>query len=82
MALQKHHPELKNVWGDLESNIPIVVPDKAEQPAGLKVSLLPFQLESLFWMRKQEKGIWHGGMLADEMGWDSSTLMLCGTKYL
>lgn len=34
----------------------------------LKLTLLPFQKESLFWMRKQEEGVWKGGMLADEMG--------------
>jgi DNA repair protein RAD16 len=27
---------------------------------------LPFQKESLYWMRKQEEGPWKGGMLADE----------------
>ncbi|KAG1753270.1 DNA repair protein rad16 [Suillus lakei] len=68
LALKKYHPELKDVWGDVESSIPIAVPEKAEQPAGLKVTLLPFQRESLSWMRKQERGLWHGGMLADEMG--------------
>lgn len=40
------------------------MPTKADQPANLKLTLLPFQRESLFWMRKQEQGIWHGGMLA------------------
>jgi DNA repair protein RAD16 len=30
----------------------------------MKATLLPFQLEGLFWMRKQEKTIWNGGMLA------------------
>jgi hypothetical protein len=30
----------------------------------MKTKLLPFQLEGLFWMRKQEKTIWNGGMLA------------------
>ncbi|KAJ7499427.1 SNF2 family N-terminal domain-containing protein [Mycena latifolia] len=68
IALRKHHPELKDVWGDLAANIPIVVPTKADQPANLKLALLPFQRESLFWMKKQEAGIWNGGMLADEMG--------------
>ncbi|KAF7354866.1 ATP-dependent helicase rhp16 [Mycena sanguinolenta] len=66
--LHKHHPELRDVWGDLAANIPIVVPTKADQPANLKLTLLPFQRESLAWMKKQELGIWHGGMLADEMG--------------
>lgn len=64
LALHSYHEELKDVWGDLEDSIPIVVPQEAEQPTNLKLSLLPFQKESLFWMRKQEKGIWHGGMLA------------------
>ncbi|KAG9219471.1 hypothetical protein CCMSSC00406_0005365 [Pleurotus cornucopiae] len=68
VALHKFHPELKDVWGDLEASIEIITPQKAEQPANLKVTLLPFQQESLFWMREQEKGIWGGGMLADEMG--------------
>ncbi|KAF9045511.1 SNF2 family N-terminal domain-containing protein [Panaeolus papilionaceus] len=68
LALHRHHPELRDVWGDLESNIPIVQPRKADQPENLKVTLLPFQQESLFWMREQEKTVWAGGMLADEMG--------------
>ncbi|KAJ7762736.1 SNF2 family N-terminal domain-containing protein [Mycena maculata] len=68
IALRKHHPELKDVWGDLAASIPIIVPSKADQPANLKLTLLPFQRESLFWMKKQEAGIWNGGMLADEMG--------------
>ncbi|TFL01722.1 SNF2 family N-terminal domain-containing protein [Pterulicium gracile] len=68
IALQKHHPELKDVWGDLEAKIQIITPVEAEQPKELKVTLLPFQRESLSWMREQEKGVWRGGMLADEMG--------------
>lgn len=42
----------------------VVVPEKAEQPPELKLKLLPFQREGLFWMRKQEQGVWKGGMLA------------------
>ncbi|KZS92628.1 hypothetical protein SISNIDRAFT_412173 [Sistotremastrum niveocremeum HHB9708] len=68
VALYRTHPELRNVWGDLEEAIPVTIPKKAQQPAGLKVTLLPFQQESLFWMREQERGLWKGGMLADEMG--------------
>ncbi|KAF9551556.1 hypothetical protein CPC08DRAFT_647581 [Agrocybe pediades] len=68
LALQKHHPELRDVWGDLAKDIPVIEPKKADQPANLKLTLLPFQRESLYWMREQEKGVWHGGMLADEMG--------------
>ncbi|KIJ70617.1 hypothetical protein HYDPIDRAFT_77257 [Hydnomerulius pinastri MD-312] len=76
LALHKHHPELRDAWGDVEEQIPILIPVKAEQPAGLKVTLLPFQQESLSWMRKQENGIWHGGMLADEMGMGKTIQMI------
>ncbi|KDQ65098.1 hypothetical protein JAAARDRAFT_64882 [Jaapia argillacea MUCL 33604] len=68
LALRKHHPELKDVWGELEGKVVVVTPKKAEQPEGLKARLLPFQLESLYWMRKQEQGPNAGGILADEMG--------------
>lgn len=64
IALHKHHEELRNVWGDLEMRVKPVKPLTAEQPDDLKITLLPFQLESLYWMREQEKGEWHGGMLA------------------
>jgi hypothetical protein len=30
VALHKHHEELRNVWGDIEETIPIVVPSKGE----------------------------------------------------
>ncbi|THU89973.1 hypothetical protein K435DRAFT_728656 [Dendrothele bispora CBS 962.96] len=68
LSLHKHHPELRDVWGDLEANIAVITPVKAEQPKNIKLTLLPFQLESLYWMKKQEQGVWKGGMLADEMG--------------
>ncbi|CAE7175903.1 unnamed protein product [Rhizoctonia solani] len=68
VMLSVQHPELQDVWGDLERTIKPVAPQKAPQPEGLKVTLLPFQQESLYWMRKQENGPWSGGMLADEMG--------------
>ena len=69
VALRFHHPDLRTVWGDLERKPAIEVKEKAAQSADLKVKLLPFQQESLFWMRKQEKySEWKGGMLANEMG--------------
>ncbi|KAJ4000578.1 SNF2 family N-terminal domain-containing protein [Lentinula boryana] len=68
IALHKHHPELIDVWGDLKANIQIIKTVESQQPAGIKLTLLPFQRESLHWMRKQEEGPWKGGMLADEMG--------------
>ena len=64
IALHKFHPDLKDVWGDLERTIKVVEPKKAEQPPNLKVQLLPFQLESLSWFKEQESGPWSGGMLA------------------
>ncbi|KAI0662868.1 SNF2 family N-terminal domain-containing protein [Cubamyces menziesii] len=76
IALHKYHPELEDVWGDLERGIQVVVPQKAEQPSNLKVRLLPFQLESLYWMKQQEKGVWSGGMLADEMGMGKTIQMI------
>ncbi|KZT74470.1 hypothetical protein DAEQUDRAFT_660154 [Daedalea quercina L-15889] len=76
IALQIHHPELKDVWGDLERGIAIVEPKKLDPPAGIKVTLLPFQQESLYWMKEQEKGPWKGGMLADEMGMGKTIQMI------
>ena len=36
----------------------------APQPENMKLTLLPFQRESLSWMQKQERGAWRGGILA------------------
>ncbi|BFZ58946.1 DNA repair protein rad16 [Savitreella phatthalungensis] len=66
-TLLKHHPELENVWGDLEHK-EVRVPVKANQPEILTLKLLPFQLEGLYWLRQQEQGEFRGGILADEMG--------------
>ncbi|KAF8576222.1 hypothetical protein K439DRAFT_1367824 [Ramaria rubella] len=76
IALYKHHPELKTVWGDVEESIPITIPQKDTQPAGIKLSLLPFQLESLHWMKKQEQGIWTGGMLAVRLASMGKTIQM------
>ncbi|KAG8796960.1 DNA repair protein rad16 [Serendipita sp. 411] len=67
ISLYLYHPELRTCWGDLEKR-EIIQPERGVQPPELKAKLLPFQLESLTWMRKQENGVWGGGMLADEMG--------------
>ncbi|KAK4705842.1 DNA repair protein RAD16, partial [Phenoliferia sp. Uapishka_3] len=67
ISLNANHPELVNCWTDLAA-IPVTIPTKAIQPAGMAQKLLPFQLEGLHWMMEQEKGPWGGGMLADEMG--------------
>jgi DNA repair protein RAD16 len=76
IQLHKHHPELRDAWGDLEAAVGIVEPTKAEQPSGLRVTLLPFQQESLYWMRKQEFGQYAGGLLADEMGMGKTIQMI------
>jgi hypothetical protein len=64
VQLHLFHPELKTCWGDLKKAIAIVTPEKAEQPKKLRAILLPFQQESLHWMKKQERGPWSGGILA------------------
>ncbi|WWD20072.1 hypothetical protein CI109_104546 [Kwoniella shandongensis] len=68
VALSMHHPELEDVWGDLQTKVVPVKPITMEAHPSLKLTLLPFQKESLYWMKKQEEGPWKGGMLADEMG--------------
>ncbi|WWC93088.1 uncharacterized protein L201_008053 [Kwoniella dendrophila CBS 6074] len=68
VALGMNHPELEDVWGDLKANVEPVKPVTMEAHRSLKLTLLPFQKESLYWMKKQEEGPWKGGMLADEMG--------------
>lgn len=62
----QHHPHLRTVWGDIEKDIEIIKPVPMEAHPSLKLTLLPFQKESLYWMKKQEEGVWKGGMLADE----------------
>ncbi|EMD41151.1 hypothetical protein CERSUDRAFT_131728 [Gelatoporia subvermispora B] len=76
IALQRNHPELKDVWGDLEKDIEVVTPQRLPQPASLKVTLLPFQQESMHWMKEQENGVWKGGILADEMGMGKTIQMI------
>ncbi|KAF8716380.1 hypothetical protein AX14_012368 [Amanita brunnescens Koide BX004] len=75
VALNRYHPELRDVWGDI-STIPVTQPTMAPQPENMKLTLLPFQRESLSWMQKQEQGLWHGGILADEMGMGKTIQMI------
>ena len=65
--LQANHPELKTCWDELRE-LPVRTVEKAVQPAGLTQKLLPFQLEGLNWLVKQEQGPFKGGFLCDEMG--------------
>lgn len=48
--------------------MPPIVPQQAEQPAGISRKLKSFQLEGLYWMMQQEKTHYKGGLLGDEMG--------------
>jgi DNA repair protein RAD16 len=65
--LEKHHPELKTMWQDLE-NLPKIGNVRIEQPENINRELKPFQLEGVAWMRAMEKTDWGGGLLGDEMG--------------
>lgn len=65
--LYEHHPELKDVFAHLET-IGKQPPQRQEQPQGMTINLLPFQLEGLYWLINQEQGEFNGGVLADEMG--------------
>ncbi|KAL6875532.1 SNF2 family N-terminal domain-containing protein [Trichoderma longibrachiatum] len=65
--LEKHHPELKTMWTDLEK-MPVMKAGKIDQPASISRQLKPFQLEGVAWMKAMEKLEWKGGLLGDEMG--------------
>ncbi|KAK5461261.1 DNA repair protein rad16 [Exophiala xenobiotica] len=65
--LEKSHPEIKTMWDELQTIEPIK-PFPAQQPESINRKLKRFQLEGLDWMVKQEKSIWKGGLLGDEMG--------------
>ncbi|KAF3927107.1 hypothetical protein AA313_de0207605 [Arthrobotrys entomopaga] len=65
--LYANHPYLENIWEEIEACEPIPA-EKAEQPDGLSLTMLPFQLEGLNWLKKQEQTMFNGGILADEMG--------------
>ncbi|EDO15609.1 hypothetical protein Kpol_1006p5 [Vanderwaltozyma polyspora DSM 70294] len=68
LRLYEFHPYLKDVFIDLK-NAPPYVPHRAEQPEGMSIKLLPFQLEGLHWLVHQEdNSLYNGGVLADEMG--------------
>lgn len=65
--LYDNHPHLKEVFPYLQS-LPGITPEKTIHPPGMTIKLLPFQLEGLNWLTKQEDGEFNGGILADEMG--------------
>ncbi|KAJ2210479.1 DNA repair protein rad16, partial [Coemansia sp. RSA 487] len=63
-----HHPHLQNTWRSLEQAAANKQTGKADQPHDLKMQLLPFQQEGVWWMMQQESTQFRGGILADEMG--------------
>ena len=76
--LNRLHPELIPVWDKLralrrDKSKPA---PRAEQPSNISMSLLPFQLEGLYWMQQQERSEWRGGLLADEMGMGKTIQMV------
>ncbi|KAJ1907873.1 DNA repair protein rad16, partial [Coemansia sp. IMI 209127] len=63
-----NHPHLRNVWSSLERSAADKEVGMVDQPADLKMHLLPFQREGVWWMTQQESTMFRGGILADEMG--------------
>ncbi|KAF9371508.1 DNA repair protein rad16 [Podila verticillata] len=76
LQLLTFHPELATVWDELADKVSVSAPELADQPEGLRLKLLPFQREGLSWMRKQENGLFQGGILADEMGMGKTIQMI------
>ena len=82
--LLENHPEVATLWdgyAEMAKCEPTLIP----QPEGVRLKLLPFQLEGVSWMLQQEKSIFLGGILADEMGMGKtiqmiSTIVLAGGK--
>ncbi|KAJ2370288.1 DNA repair protein rad16 [Coemansia sp. RSA 2607] len=64
-ALFRNHPHLRHTWSSLTKQEEV---QKISQPDNLKIKLLPFQQEGVWWMSNQESTQFHGGILADEMG--------------
>ncbi|KAJ2401376.1 DNA repair protein rad16, partial [Coemansia sp. RSA 2559] len=63
-----NHPHLRHVWSSLEPATADKATRMIEQPESLKMQLLPFQREGVWWMAQQESSVFRGGILADEMG--------------
>ncbi|KAJ1911751.1 DNA repair protein rad16 [Tieghemiomyces parasiticus] len=76
LTLEQRHPDLADAWEKLAA-AKLAKDIKHDQPATLKLKLLPFQRESLSWMLRQEaSGLARGGILADEMGMGKTIQMI------
>ncbi|AQZ10507.1 RAD16 (YBR114W) [Zygosaccharomyces parabailii] len=73
--LFQQHPQLRSVFPELQKAV-IPAPERAPQPAGMTIRLLPFQLEGLYWLEKQENSKYNGGVLSDEMGMGKTIQMI------
>ncbi|KAH3663562.1 hypothetical protein OGAPHI_004963 [Ogataea philodendri] len=69
------NPDVKDTFPVLAAQSTRTV-ERGIQPDGMKLTLLPFQLEGLSWMIKQEDSIYNGGILADEMGMGKTIQMI------
>ncbi|OMH83638.1 DNA repair protein RAD16 [Zancudomyces culisetae] len=65
--LHESHEVLRDIWDVVEKKGRIEG-EMIAQPKDIVMQLLPFQLEGLDWMTKQEQSPVKGGVLADEMG--------------
>ena len=66
--VRRLHPEIHNVWLELGKS-EILEHPPIQQPIALRLPLLPFQREGVAWMLYQEEhSVFHGGILADDMG--------------
>ncbi|KAJ1801145.1 DNA repair protein rad16 [Coemansia sp. RSA 2399] len=63
-----NHPHLRHAWSSLEPATADKEVGMVDQPPDLKMQLLPFQREGVWWMAQQESTMFRGGILADEMG--------------
>ena len=66
--MERNHPEIKTLWTDLQNDNELFEIEPIEQPESISRPLKEFQLEGVDWMIKQEKTIYKGGLLGDEMG--------------
>ncbi|PVZ97025.1 hypothetical protein BB558_007046 [Smittium angustum] len=67
LNLHENHEVIRGAWETLAEKEKWS-PGTLIQPDGLKMNLLPFQIEGAQWMKNKEDSLLKGGVLADEMG--------------